>query len=90
MLSRIEAPQTSRRTSPVCAAEMQLVDLRVVRDRDGVLRASIDGRRVTGLRAATDVADLLGALGSRIRGCAWTAGRSCDDEIGAADSALYE
>lgn len=66
-----------------------ILDLRILSDRDGVLRASIDGRRVVGLPATSDVAVLLAELARRVDGAAWRSGRSTLAEVADAASTLY-
>jgi hypothetical protein len=68
---------------------VSLVDLRLVHDRNDVLRVSIEGRTVIGLPASNDLSIVLAELARRIEGAAWASGRSTLVEVADPTSTLF-
>jgi hypothetical protein len=65
-----------------------IFDVRIVIDRTGAVRASIDGRRVV-LTPDTEIAAALERLGRAIDGVAWAAGRPQADVLADQKSPLF-
>lgn len=66
-----------------------VLDVRLVVARDGTVRASIDGRPVLRLRAATSPSAALVQLGRMVEGAAWTGQRGELEEAADPRSPLY-
>lgn len=67
---------------------MRLFDIRLVIDREGQVRASVEGRRVA-IAPSAEPSVVLAELARRIDGAAWAAGRPELEELGDPASELY-
>lgn len=65
-----------------------ILDVRLVVDRDGRVRASIDGRRTFEL-GTSSIPCALERLANRIEGASWSSGRPVVDEIADPASPIY-
>lgn len=66
-----------------------VVDIRLVRTRDGIVRATVEGRPVD-VHEAPTLGIALDRIRRAIEGASWTTGRDEVDEVRDEKSALYE
>jgi hypothetical protein len=69
-------------------AGARVVDVRLVRDREGRVHVRVEGR-IVAIPPTPDPAIALALLARRVDAAAWAAGRSTSEELGDPASTLY-